>query len=87
METENLSVGGEVDGAETGGAVGVGGAADVGGGFVSNDDEVSLVPRLLLIEDQPLETRAAAFVQIHDALQQQLAGADIAASGGSVANG
>ncbi|CAO1651075.1 FXSXX-COOH protein [Salinibacterium sp. NYA9b] len=35
-----------------------------------------LMSRLSLIEDQPLETRAAAFTQVHDELQQQLEGKD-----------
>ena len=40
---------------------------------VSSDDDASaLVSRLRVIEDQPLESRAAAFVQIHDRLQSTL---------------
>lgn len=35
-----------------------------------------LLSRLSLIEDQPLESRAAAFTHIHDELQQQLEGRD-----------
>jgi hypothetical protein len=35
-----------------------------------------LMSRLSLIADQPLESRAAAFTQIHDELQQQLEGKD-----------
>ena len=40
----------------------------------AGDDESALLPRLRVIEDQPLETRAAAFVQIHDRLQGTLEG-------------
>jgi len=36
----------------------------------------ALLSRLRLIEDQPLETRAEAFVQIHDRLRATLEGAD-----------
>ena len=36
------------------------------------DDASALLPRLRVIEDQPLESRAAAFVQIHDRLQSAL---------------
>lgn len=44
---------------------------------VSNDLEAdSLLPRLRLIEDQPLESRAAAFTQLHDSLQRRLEGSD-----------
>jgi hypothetical protein len=35
-----------------------------------------LMSRLSLIEDQPLESRASSFTQIHDELQQQLEGKD-----------
>lgn len=37
-------------------------------------DESALLSRLRVIEDQPLESRAAAFVQIHDRLQATLEG-------------
>lgn len=40
----------------------------------SGDDASALLPRLRVIEDQPLESRAAAFVQIHDRLQATLEG-------------
>ena len=40
----------------------------------SADDASALLPRLRVIEDQPLESRAAAFVQIHDRLQATLEG-------------
>jgi len=35
-----------------------------------------LLSRLRVIEDQPLETRAAAFAQIHEELQSALENAD-----------
>jgi hypothetical protein len=41
---------------------------------LDGDDASALLPRLRVIEDQPLETRAAAFVQIHDRLQATLEG-------------
>jgi hypothetical protein len=40
----------------------------------SADD--ALVPRLEVIEGQPLETRAAAYGQLHDELSDRLQGAD-----------
>ena len=40
----------------------------------SNED--ALVSRLRVIEDQPLESRAAAFGQIHEELQAALENAD-----------
>jgi hypothetical protein len=36
----------------------------------------ALVSRLRVIEDQPLESRASAFAQIHDELQSALEGGD-----------
>jgi hypothetical protein len=36
----------------------------------------ALVSRLRLIEDQPLDSRAAAFAQLHDELQRRLEGGD-----------
>lgn len=44
-------------------------------GLMDESDD-SLVSRLRVIEDQPLGTRAAAFVQIHDRLQSTLEGGD-----------
>jgi hypothetical protein len=38
------------------------------------DDASALLSRLRVIEDQPLESRAAAFVHIHDRLQATLEG-------------
>jgi hypothetical protein len=46
----------------------------------SSDDTNALVSRLRLIEDQPLESRAVAFAQIHEELQSRLDSGD-AASG------
>lgn len=40
----------------------------------------SLLSQLRVIEDQPLEARAAAFVQLHDRLQVRLEGGDAPAS-------
>jgi hypothetical protein len=40
------------------------------------DETDALLSRLRLIEDQPLEQRAAAFAQIHDQLQHNLEGGD-----------
>ena len=36
----------------------------------------ALVSRLKLIEDQPLDSRAAAFAQVHDELQAKLESGD-----------
>jgi hypothetical protein len=36
----------------------------------------ALLSRLRVIEDQPLESRAAAFTQLHDELQSRLEGGD-----------
>ena len=44
-------------------------------------DTNALLSRLRLIEDQPLESRAVAFAQIHEELQSRLDSGD-AASGG-----
>jgi hypothetical protein len=45
-----------------------------------SEETNALVSRLRLIEDQPLESRAVAFAQIHEELQSRLDGGD-AASG------
>ena len=43
----------------------------------SHDEEPSaLVTRLRVIEDQPLETRAAALAQVHDELRAMLEAGD-----------
>ncbi len=47
---------------------------------VSFDD--ALVSRLTVIEDQPLETRAAAYAQLHDELQGRLEGGDLPRTAG-----
>ena len=47
---------------------------DAGTPVTSGDDAGALLSRLRVIEDQPLEARAAAFVQIHDQLQSTLEG-------------
>ena len=36
----------------------------------------ALLPRLRVIEDQPLDRRASSFAQIHDELQSALEGGD-----------
>lgn len=41
-----------------------------------SDESNALLSRLRLIEDQPLDTRAAAFAQVHDRLQARLEGSD-----------
>ncbi len=46
----------------------------------SSDD--GLVSRLAVIEDQPLEARAAAYAQLHDELQGRLEGGDLPRSVG-----
>lgn len=40
----------------------------------------ALLSRLRLIEDQPLESRAAAFTQVHDELQHRLEGGESSGS-------
>jgi hypothetical protein len=42
----------------------------------NDTDTDALLSRLHLIEDQPLESRAAAFAQINDELQARLEGGD-----------
>jgi hypothetical protein len=39
-------------------------------------DDDGLVSRLAVIEEQPLEARAAAYAQLHDQLQARLEGGD-----------
>lgn len=41
---------------------------------MTGEDAGALLSQLRLIEDQPLDSRAAAFVQIHDRLQGALEG-------------
>jgi hypothetical protein len=47
----------------------------------SEDETDALLSRLRLIEDQPLESRAASFAQVHDQLQRRLEGGDSPARG------
>lgn len=42
--------------------------------MTENEGTDALLSRLRVIEDQPLEARAAAFVQVHDELQSRLEG-------------
>lgn len=42
----------------------------------------ALLSRLRLIEDQPLESRASAFAQVHEELQSRLEGGDASPSNG-----
>jgi hypothetical protein len=43
-----------------------------------SEETNALVSRLRLIEDQPLESRAVAFAQIHEELQSRLDSGDAA---------
>jgi hypothetical protein len=45
-------------------------------------DDGGLVSRLTVIEDQPLEARAAAYTQLHDQLQARLEGGDVPRAAG-----
>jgi hypothetical protein len=47
-----------------------------------HSDDGGLVSRLTVIEDQPLEARAAAYTQLHDQLQARLEGGDVPRSAG-----
>lgn len=49
---------------------------------VGVDEENALLSRLKVIEEQPLDQRAAAFAQIHDRLQQTLEGSDLGGARG-----
>jgi hypothetical protein len=54
-------------------------AQPAAGGSDSGADEgdaAALLSRLRLIEDRPLESRAAAFAQVHDELQSRLDSGD-----------
>lgn len=44
--------------------------------YEANDQNEALLSRLSLIEDQPLDERAAAFTQVHDQLRSALEGGD-----------
>jgi hypothetical protein len=48
----------------------------------ASDESDALLSRLRLIEDQPLDTRAAALAQVHDRLQARLEGSDTPPSRG-----
>ena len=48
-------------------------------GHSASPDSDALLSRLRVIEDQPLEERAAAYVQIHDELRRGLEGSDASA--------
>lgn len=53
------------------------GSANVGAANAEpTDDSGALLSRLRVIEDQPLDQRASAYVQIHDGLQSTLEGRD-----------
>jgi hypothetical protein len=43
------------------------------------DDADALLSRLRVIEDQPLQERATAFIQVHDELRRGLEGSDVSA--------
>ena len=43
---------------------------------VPSEESDALLSRLRVIEGQPLDQRAVAFVQLHDELRQALEGAD-----------
>lgn len=49
--------------------------------MTAGEQDDALIERLRVIEDQPLETRAAAFAQLHDELKDALEG-DATASHG-----
>ncbi|MCS5729543.1 hypothetical protein N1031_07200 [Herbiconiux moechotypicola] len=43
-----------------------------------DDTDGALLPRLRVIEEQPLEARATAYAQVHDELKLRLEGGDSA---------
>jgi hypothetical protein len=45
-------------------------------GAVSTHETDALLSRLRLIEDQPLDSRAEAYVHVHEQLQSELEGGD-----------
>jgi hypothetical protein len=45
-------------------------------GTENGADTDALLSRLRVIEDQPLDTRATAYAQLHDQLQARLEGGD-----------
>jgi len=46
------------------------------------DTDDALLPRLRLIEEQPLDQRASAYAQLHDELKGRLEGGDSSPSNG-----
>ena len=50
--------------------------ADARADTALDEDHDALLSRLRLIEDQPLDARAAAFTQVHDELRSALEGGD-----------
>jgi hypothetical protein len=52
------------------------GEAEAGGTAPDDIERDALLSRLRIIEDQPLETRAASFAQIHEELQSRLESGD-----------
>jgi hypothetical protein len=44
------------------------------------NDQAALLPRLRVIEEQPLDARASAYAQLHDELKGRLEGGDSAPS-------
>ncbi|MDO9395042.1 MAG: hypothetical protein Q7T71_00710 [Herbiconiux sp.] len=47
-----------------------------------HDDESALVPRLRVIQEQPLDQRATAYAQLHDELKARLEGGDASPTDG-----
>jgi hypothetical protein len=68
-----------MDGQQADGAIGAGADGANGAGTTGTDD--ALVPRLNLIEDQPLASRADAYAQVHDELRDELEGGDVQRNG------
>jgi hypothetical protein len=53
-----------------------------GDGAERPDADDGLLSRLRVIEDQPLESRAAAYAHLHDELRERLEGGDVPPSHG-----
>lgn len=47
----------------------------------SSSPDDALVPQIRVIEDQPLATRAEAYVQLHEQLREALEGGDLRREG------
>jgi hypothetical protein len=75
MDGQQTDGAGTPDGAGTAGTGSAGTAGADGAGTAGADD--ALVPRLNLIEDQPLASRADAYAQVHDELRDELEGGDV----------